>query len=818
MSKNRYQLVLLLQAGSIALTVAAPAIAAEIQLQEPAAPQTQAESAAPAQQAQGMSASPTTDTLDTVVVTAQKREEKLQEVPIAVTAFSARQLETRGIDNVLDLNALGPGLQVSKTPSNSTISQISVRGITEINPAIYWDPAVGIYLDGVYIGKAQGSVFDVVDLNRIEVLRGPQGTLYGRNTVAGAINLVTNQPTGEFGVTNTLEVGNYNALVNKLSVDLPKFGIASISLGARSEQRDGWVTGTSGSSASELNNRKSNGLRLGANLAFTPTFQADYRFDHSDVDQNPAFAQLYRVNPAYWGAYAFFPPPFTAFAQLPSYVSKDRQTVANINAPVFEKSRVQGHSLTLTWNVNDSNTVKSISAYRHLDWSDSLDLDGSPLDIAFTRRFTKYHEWSQELQWVGHSGPLNYVGGLYYFTDDGFTNNPQEFFASSVLYDSEYGTHTKAGAAYAQLDYKVIDPLTLSAGIRYTEEKKELDRIFGCNAPFVPQDAANCTPGVGQSFNYLIPAGTHESGRFEAATPTFAVDYKINEHANVYARYAYGFKSGGFNGEFSDPTLPAVTASQDNINETGTPFKPEKQKSLELGAKTNFLDNRVQASAAIFQNKAKDLQESIFVASGAAATVVRNAGKATIRGLELEGAVVPVKGTTVRANYAWLDPKYDEFLVDVDADSDPNTPPVKVNAANNRAFVHAPRNAFNVVVDTRLARFDWGTVSALADYSYTSSIYTYPYQLSATGTAGNAGQQLASDSQVKAYGLLNLRLSLSQVQLGRAATGEVALWCRNCANEGVAANFIDFGPGFGSLTNAYFIDPVTYGITGIIRW
>ena len=725
--------------------------------------------------------------LGPVIVTAQKRAQNLQDVPIAVTALTQQQLESRGVQNLLDLNALGPGLQVSKTPSDSTISQISIRGVTEINPAIYWDPAVGVYLDGVYIGKAQGSVFDVVDLSRIEVLRGPQGTLYGRNTLAGAINMVTAKPTGQFDGQASLDYGNYNQLTQKLSLDLPKWGIASVSLGARSEQRDGWVTGAAGSSASELNNRKNDGLRLAVNLAFMPGLQADYRFDHSDVDQAPSFAQLYRADAAYF--------TYLGYPTLGNYVSQDRQTVADINSPVFEKSRVTGHSLTVTWDIDEHNTFKSISAYRHLDWSDSLDLDGSPNDVAFTQRFTKYHEVSQELQLVGHASRWNYVGGLYYFSDDGRTDNPQHFFSNGVDYDSEYGTHTNAGSAYGQVDYKLFDPLTLTAGIRYTEESKKLDRVFGCNSYFY----ASCTTTPG-SYVYLIPAGTHGERTFEATTPVVSIAYKFNDNLNSYIRYAYGFKSGGFNGEYSDPTA----SSQANIDETLTPFKPEKQKSLELGVKSEFLHKRAQLSAAVFQNKAKDLQESVFVGAGAASTVVRNAGAATIRGIELEGAFVPMAGTTLHLNYTYLDPKYDEFI---DGGQ---------NVKDNRAFPHAPRNAFNAVIDTRLARFDWGSVRAVADYAYTSSIYTYPYQL--VSPVNPPTQQVASNSEVKGYGLLNLRLALVQVPLGQSAEGELALWGRNVTDEKVAANFIDFGPGFGNLESAYFIDPRTYGITGTVRW
>ncbi|HZR35865.1 MAG TPA: TonB-dependent receptor [Nevskia sp.] len=726
--------------------------------------------------------------LETVVVTAQRREEKLQDVPIAVTAIGVKQLESRGIDNIGDLNAVAPGLQISKTPSNNTISQIAIRGIAEINPAIYWDPAVGLYLDGVYIGKAQGSIFDVVDLNRIEVLRGPQGTLYGRNTVAGAINLVTAPPTGVFDGKASLEIGNYNEFTEKVAVDLPRFGMTSIAFGALSSQRDGWVTTTPNSSADELNNRKNWGFRGAVHFDISPALQADYRYDRSVTDQAPAYAQLYRADNGFF--------TFVGFPDLAKYVSQDRGEVASIDAPVFEKVHIDGHSLTVAWNATPHDQLKSITAFRSMEWDDSLDLDGSPMPVAFTQRFTKYHAFSQELQWLGHRDAWNYVGGLYYFGDDGRTNNPQHFFNNAVDYDSQYGTKSNAGAVYGQVDYKPWDPLTLTAGIRYTQERKSLDRIFGCNSVFYP----NCVAAPG-TFNYLIPAGTHAGATFRDTTPTVSINYKVEQNLNVYVRYASGFKSGGFNGEYSDPTLD----SNANVAETLKPFKPEKQHSYEIGAKGSAWNGRLQASTALFYNKDKDLQLSIFSGAGAASSIIRNAADATVKGVELEGAVIPFKGTRLQFNYAYLDAHYDHFY-------DDSSPPNDV--AKDRAFVHTPRNAFNIVLDSELARFDWGTLKALLDYGYTSSIYTYPYQLS----GADPTKQTAGDTRVKGYGLLNGRLSLMQIPLGRSAYGEFALWGRNLTDEKVAANFIDFGPAFGSLTDAYFIDPRTYGVVGIVRW
>ena len=180
-----------------------------------------------AQQARPPRVQPEATGLEEIVVTAQRREERLQDVPVAVTAISAEQLRSRGITNVSDLSALAPNVNVLPAAANNTGAHISIRGAVQQNPALYWDPTVGIYLDGVYVGKNLGNVFDIVDLERVEVLRGPQGTLYGRNTLAGAVNLVTRQPSGKLNGTAKLDLGNYDLAVFEGTLDLPRFGIAS---------------------------------------------------------------------------------------------------------------------------------------------------------------------------------------------------------------------------------------------------------------------------------------------------------------------------------------------------------------------------------------------------------------------------------------------------------------------------------------------------------------------------------------------------------------------------------------------------------------
>ena len=719
---------------------------------------------------------PPLNVLEEVTVTAQKREEKLQDVPIAVSAFSSEQLQQRGINNVHDLASIAPNVQISSATANNTGAQISIRGGVQINPALYWDPTVGIYLDGVYIGKMLGSVFDVVDLERVEVLRGPQGTLYGRNTLAGAINFVTRKPSGELGGNATVTLGNFDDRNVKVSLDLPKFGIASIGLGGRFERRDGTTDTTPGSSVKSLNDRDGKAGRFAMDLDFTDDLQAAYRFDYTDIDQNPMHSYLTR---------ALIPP-------LAPYVSEKRLGVVSIDGPTFERVTLEGHALTLSWDLNEHNALKSISAYRDMTWDDALDLDGSPLPIAHTSRLSTYRTFSQELQWVGSTDRLNYVGGLYYFKDSGGTNNPQTFFVGTFNFDSRFDFGTRAWSGYGQLDYKLTDTWTLTGGLRYTSEKKDIDRQLGVNF------------AAGSPFITLIPQGTTAEKSFSATSPLVSIAYKINPDMNVYFKYAEGFKSGGFNGEYGDPD-PSPAGVALNVAETRTPFDPEKVKAFEVGLKTTLADGRLQFNTAVFENKTKDLQLAIFRATGAASSIVRNAGKATTYGFEMESTWLPIDPLRLQLSYGYLHAKYDEFM------------DRGVNVAANRASVHAPKHTLNFNVDAQLVQTPWGSLHALADYTYTSSYFTYPFQLASSGPQYDPTSAIAGDTRIKSVGLTNARLSLLDIPAGNL-TGEAALWCRNLTDSKHIGNNIDFGPGFGSLTDSYFIDPRTYGIEFTVRW
>ena len=708
-------------------------------------------------------------TLERVEVTVQRRKEKLQDVPVAATAITSREIEARGIGNVADLSALAPNLQVSYSPGNSTSAQISLRGSVTSNPALFWESTVGMYVDGVFMGKSQGAIFDLVDLDRIEVLRGPQGTLYGRNTLAGAINLVTRKPTGELGGAATLELGNYNAQVEKFSLDLPQLGPLKAAFGVRKETRDGWIKTTAGSSVAELNNRDKSGGRLALTLDAGRDLQIDYRYDNSKADQSGNFSQIVRSTVLR----DFYIPGIQ--------VNTTRHKTASVDGPSFERYDLGGHALNAEWKVSSNDTLKYTWSRRTMHWEDGLDLDGSPIPLAHTQRYSDYSQDSNELQWIGSRGPLSYVGGIYSFKDDGFTKNPQTFFFGGQTFDSRYGFTTDAVSAYGQADYKLSDETTLTGGLRRTSEDKTVRRQLTMGF----YDAATNYSGT----QVLVPSGTQGTTNFSASTPMLSLGHKLNKDLSVYTRYAEGFKSGGFNGE-------AQTAS-----EVLTPYKPERLKSVEVGIKASFDENRAQFNAAVFSNRTTDLQMAVFTAKGAASSDIRNVGRATTQGLEVEGQWRPTRDLRLQLGYGYLDAKYTEFMEQ------------GVNVAANRAVVHAPKNTINLMADAVVARSSLGTWRALADYSFSDAHYLYPYQLTLT----DPSKALASNSLVKSAGTLNLRFSLENIRVG-GNTASASLWLRNAMDNQHNANMIDFGPAFGNLTPAYFAEPRTVGVSLNLKW
>ena len=767
------------------------------------------------------------DKIEEVIVTAQKRAEKLQDVPISITAISGAQLETRGIEGSSSLTGLAPNLQVNKSPGNSLISQTSIRGSVVGQPAIYMEPAVGMYVDGVYVSKSQGSLFELLDLERVEILRGPQGTLFGRNTLAGAISFVTRKPTGVWGGSVSLDIGNYNRHVERVSLDLPKMGIASISLAARNEKADGWLKNHTGPDMGSVDRQA---WRLAANLDISRDFKIDYKYDHTDVDEGQYPTSLLNMSGSgspglpgvttlsgYGQRFAAFPVPALAamgnriigYANtMAPYVSSKRPSSISLDpgADTYQRLKIDGHALIATYELNPSNTIKYIGSLREMELSDRLDLDGSPANLILTGRETSLRSHSHELQWIGNTARFNYVAGFYLFNEDGKTIGGQHIDISPPPANNKfvgYRTTSDAKAIYGQVDYKATDALTLTAGIRRTEEDKTNDAnqwaTLGYRGPFL-SSIIPVAPGA-----TTLQPWVHAKASFSANTPVLSAAYKVNKDLNVYARYAKGFKSGGFSGEV--PNMVGVT----------TPFKPEESKTIEAGFKATFADGRAQLNAAIFHNKITDMHTTRLI-PGTTSSVVSNAGEAVSKGIELEGVLVPADGWKIQGSYGYLEAEAKEFM---DYPFNATTAALAgvstttlIDTAGNRVMPYAPQHTFSLSVDGRLAKTAWGTLRGILDYTYTSDFYAYSSNKSYT--VANAGQSgtLANINKMPALGLVNARLILANVPLGGPGQTDVSLWVRNLTNEKKMTNLIDFS----YFQNAAWTPPRMYGATVSYKW
>ncbi len=747
------------------------------------------------------------EAIEEVVVTAQKRKERLQDVPLSISAISNSQIEARGIEGAKDLNALAPNVNIKSAPGAGLTAVASIRGMTQGQPAIWADPSVGIYVDGIFVGKNQGALFDVVDMERIEILRGPQGTLFGRNTEGGAINLITHKPSGEFTGSAGVDFGNYNRHVERLSMDLPKMGMLRLGVAVRDEKRDGTTANPNGES---WNSRNRQAGRISAGLDISPDFKIDYAYDHTKIDETPfaqslidstGYAKLYTA-PAIAGTYAYFQTVFgpgSLGKLLAPLVNPDYPTSVsgNPNTKYSNGLKLDGHSVTASYALNPNNSIKYIGSQRKMVYNDRTDLDGTALNIFNAGKDTNYTTTSHEVQLIGNTSDMNYVLGAYMFKEDGDTTTYQSgsfytFSAAAVQYKQPwYRVQSDAKAVFGQLDYKINTDLTATLGLRRTTEDKKGDLWrTNTNANFDPPGSPGVTYQAG-----FAPQGA--SASFASTTPVLALAYKVDANLNVYGRIAQGFKSGGF------PLEAVVNAA----TSTGplVPFKPETSTSYEAGFKSTLLGGKATFNAAIFRTDIKDWQTSVLPPGGTTPTIT-NAASMQNNGIELEGVLQLADGWRAQASYGYIDAKYKSFMSF-------NQFGAAVDIADNTRVGYIPKQQFSVSLDGRLAQTSMGTLRAIVDYVYTAEYYNYAGQDSATITNAAIGNSSA-ESLMPALGLMNARLLLSNIPLG-SGSASASLWVRNLTDEKKMTSHIDTG---GYYRIASWSEPRTFGLALNYKW
>ncbi len=611
------------------------------------------------------------ETLESVVVTARRREESLQDIPVAVTALSADELERQQVVSTTDLDKIAPNLQFHSygtLTGNNSAAQVFIRGIgqTDATPAV--DPGVGIYIDDVYMGRSVGGAMDFRDIASVQVLRGPQGTLFGRNTIGGAVLITTNGPGEGAGNSVRLGVGDDSLYELYGAFDLPLSDTwsARISLGGR--QRDGYVKRVSdGKDLGDENMYTGQlGMRWKPSDAVTFTLRADYT--NEDENGSPFVFRAMNEAATFVGAASQaagcpnmldpLPPPVLVGPLADPRCGNDAQALGNFKNggtyPATSTLENRGVSLVFDWHVNDVFGIKSITANRRIDWTGTRDADNTPLLILHTNYDSRSEQFSQELQALIDTDRVDGVFGLYYFDEDSFDRLLVPLGNPGTSYDTQrVSMDDTAWAAFTEWTFEITDAFSVSAGVRYTDETKGLQATMFNVSPASaaePPPPTNLCPFAGppptQTGCLFLTTNRFERD-FSATTKSLSAQYRFNEHVMTYLSWSDGFKSGGFNQRYN-----AAPPGNAPIS-----FEPETAETWELGVKLDPTDN-LRVNVALFSSDYDDIQMTYRLG---VVPLLFNAGVASIDGGEVELDWAPTEDFRLDMSLGYLDAGFDSI-------------------------------------------------------------------------------------------------------------------------------------------------------------
>lgn len=665
--------------------------------------------------------------LEELVVTAQKRSENLQDVPISITAVTSDSLARSQITTLGGLQTLTPNFQVS---DNVSVRTVYIRGVGGGGRTVAFDTRTGIYLDGVYIGQPMAADAVLSNLERVEVLRGPQGYLYGQNTVSGAVNLITRAPADDVEGRLTAAYGNKDQQRLDGMVNMPLAdGKVLVRLGAAYEHRDGFIRNvTLGGPVDDINSRS---LRLQVRLKPTDDFTADLSFDYS--------RQLsHKVNGEALS---------DTFNSGPPAAPADRPFVIDDNYPERDYNRNVGGAITLAYDLGPV-TLSSISGYRDSARTWNVDLDHSALDLAHFNYDDSYQTLSQEVRLSSNDkdARLRYIVGAFFLRTDGENDRRLTYDSLGVLFGVPGGSMIRTNpsvknatyAAFAAVDYQLTPTLILNSGLRFNHEKKTLSL----------NQSSDVGPPISNIANVL---GFEDSLTESSVSPMVGVTFQPTPDQTYYAKYARGVKSGGFNADYLTTQALGGTLR----------LGKETVDSFEVGAKFTALDRRLRVNADVFYARYSDYQVSQFrvVPNSTPPRIelaLTNAGEVETYGPEVSVDAVLAPGLTLNLQGAWLHAEYKEFK---------DGGGVGVDYSGNR-LEYAPK------------------VTASATLDYTRDL---PGKLGAmTGrvTVAHRGAQFSDTSNAavfrqKAYTLVNGRVAW----LPPGEAWQVAVYADNLLNE-----------------------------------
>ena len=740
-------------------------------------------------------------TLDDIVVTAQKREQRLQDVPISVTVVDAATLRSNRIENVIDLSAAVPNLTARPVSGGLSLPSISLRGVLSLGAVPGADREVGLYLDGVYIGSPAGSVFDVADIQRIEVLRGPQGTLFGRNSTAGAINIITRDPDGQFGLHQEIGLGNFDQFRSRTRLNLPSLGPFSASATYVHSERRGDVrnlgAGTSwdyrGTPQTAFGLERSprwlgdqNVEAVGVTIKFASgDLDASYKFDWTENHFSPEAVGVIGIHPRgagpaggalISGLLATQPPG----AMLTPITNRRPDAVNNwFTTPSYV--RHGGHNLTARYRLTDNLSIQNILAYRSSYAKSAYQIDGfgglvstippsasfpiplgTPFLIYGSVAESRAHQWSNEFQ-LNYSrkaltltaGYLHFKGKVIQGTPGGVpSGNAFKFYPNFVIpatSEQPSRSRTRSDALFAQAELEVVPRLAVVAGYRHTWDYK----IGIAHYPGLPERSV-----------------------YKKDEPAFAVgvNYKPDRDALLYAKYSAAFVSGG---SFS-----------------GLAYDPEHARSWEVGAKAEWFDRRVTTNLALFTVTYRDLQQTSSGANLARSSgrpelaqlsaLLVNAGSARARGAEFEGRAVPFDNMMLQAGVGYTKTRFLSV-----------NPLFGTLATNGVTF--RPKWTINLAAQYATDPV-WGDARMRfrVDANYRSE-----YDVSVTDPT----PALAAVAHSPAAWVVNGRIALADLSFVRSKA-ELAVWGRNIFND----KSITFASALPFIFSASYERARTYGV------
>ncbi|NQZ28612.1 MAG: TonB-dependent receptor [Colwellia sp.] len=705
--------------------------------------------------------------LERIEVTARKTAETLQNVPVAVTSIGAEQLEQNGISVMTEVQQFSPNTTLqSSRGTNSTLTAF-IRGVGQEDPLWGYEPGVGIYVDDVYIARPQGAVLDIIDVERIEVLRGPQGSLYGKNTIGGAIKYVTKKMSGDREFDLTATFGNYGRQDYKVAGKIPViddkfyvgFALASLS-------RDGYGEFLETSLANQDTENYNKDVFAGRiTLEFTPTDDWFFRFNYDNTKDESNAKGGYRLLPSMLTDAPVPDSVYDSYTSLPT-----ENLVEN-----------EGWSLTAEYFINDFWSVKSVTAARENYSPTNIDFDNTPLQIFDVPAVYDDEQFSQEFQLNYDGENLTFVSGLYYFDSESCGHYDAIIFQSMTV-DQSGCNNSESYAVYGQGSYNVTDKLSFTLGARFTEEEKTANvtkDVYGS----IEYPISGWIPGYirGDLAQTEVLNGNKSWSRF---TPKVGAEYQIDDDMMVFASYSQGFKSGTFN--------PRASTNEPAVN-------PEIVDSVELGIKSEWFD-QLRVNATVFALEHKDRQYK-SVAPNEDPTVLDsrlgNIGQSEAIGLELEMHYAATESLNFNFALGYIDSEFTEVLSwngsGYDDISDiytvANTPDTTVN--------------FGVTYDIE---------SSVGSFVVNSNYY---YR------GDYALVELDNRLTQEAYGLLNLGINW----YSNDGDWTAALHWKNITDEEYMVGAYDFTggqdddgnwlPGFGGDTTliAYYGDPSTVSLT-----